>query len=102
MTDALASLAVAAPGSLPPGARLGRYQIIRRLAKGGMAELYLARQIGGGGYEKVVALKRVLPHLAEDLTFVRMFLNEAKIAAGLDHGNIVHVVDFGSEGGEHV
>jgi tRNA A-37 threonylcarbamoyl transferase component Bud32 len=101
VTDALASVALAAPGSLPSGARLGRYQIIRRLAKGGMAELYLSRQIGGGGYEKVVALKRVLPHLAEDLTFVRMFLNEAKIAAGLDHSNIVHVVDFGSEGGEH-
>jgi serine/threonine protein kinase len=99
--DALASAASPAPGSLAGGARLGRYQIIRRLAKGGMAELYLARQIGGGGYEKVVALKRVLPHLAEDLTFVRMFLNEAKLAAGLDHSNIVHVVDFGSEGGEH-
>lgn len=89
------------PGALPPGSQLGRYQIIKRLAMGGMAELYLARQTGDGGYEKIVALKRVLPHLTEDVAFVRMFLNEAKLAAGLDHSNIVHVLDFGSERGEH-
>lgn len=89
------------PGALPPGSQLGRYQIIKRLAMGGMAELYLARQTGDGGYEKIVALKRVLPHLTEDVSFVRMFLNEARLAAGLSHSNIVHVVDFGSEAGEH-
>jgi hypothetical protein len=87
--------------SLPPGARLDRYQIIRRLQKGGMAELYLARQLAEGGYEKIVAVKRVLPHLAEDAAFVRMFLNEARLAAGLSHGNIAQVLDFGSEGDEH-
>jgi len=92
---------VAAPASLPPGARLDRYQIIRRLQKGGMAELYLARQLAEGGYEKIVAVKRVLPHLAEDRTFVEMFLNEARLAAGLSHGNIAQVLDFGSEGDEH-
>ena len=96
-----------APASLPPGARLGRYQILSRLRKGGMAELYLARQlvfsqqVGGRGYEKIVAVKRVLPHLAEDATFVQMFLNEARIAAGLTHGNIAQVIDFGSQGDEH-
>ncbi len=90
-----------APASLPPGARLDRYQVITRLQKGGMAELYLARQVGEGGYEKIVAVKRVLPHLAEDASFVRMFLNEARIAAGLTHGNIAQVIDFGSEGDEH-
>lgn len=89
------------PGALPPGSSLGRYQIIKRLAMGGMAELYLARQTGDAGYEKIVALKRVLPHLTEDVAFVRMFLNEAKLAAGLDHSNIVHILDFGSERGEH-
>ncbi|MBL4687985.1 MAG: serine/threonine protein kinase [Nannocystaceae bacterium] len=89
------------PGALPPGSALGRYQIIKRLAMGGMAELYLARQTGDGGYEKIVALKRVLPHLTEDISFVHMFLNEAKLAAGLSHSNIAHVMDFGSEGGEH-
>jgi len=88
------------PGPLAPGGRLGRYQIVRRIAVGGMAELYLARQTGDEGYEKMVALKRVLPHLTEDVEFVRMFLNEAKLAAGLTHSNIAHVIDFGSEGGE--
>ncbi|MEX1361613.1 MAG: protein kinase [Nannocystaceae bacterium] len=89
------------PAVLPVGARLDRYQIIRRLNKGGMAELYIARQLAEGGYEKIVAVKRVLPHLAEDAAFVRMFLNEARLAAGLSHGNIAQVLDFGSEGDEH-
>jgi serine/threonine-protein kinase len=66
-----------------------------------MAELYLARQLADGGYEKIVAVKRVLPHLAEDRTFVEMFLNEARLASGLSHGNIAQVLDFGSEGDEH-
>jgi hypothetical protein len=91
----------AATGGLRPNARLGRYQILRRLAVGGMAELYLARHVAAGGYQKVLALKRVLPHLAEDQEFVRRFLNEARIAAGLDHSNIAHVIDFGTERGEH-
>ena len=89
------------PWMLPIGSRLGRYQILRRIALGGMAELYLARQLGDAGYEKVVALKRVLPHLAEDPTFVEMFLNEARLASGLNHSGIAQVVDFGTEGGEH-
>ena len=90
-----------APGLLPVGSRLGRYQVIRRLALGGMAELYLVRQLGEAGYEKVVALKRVLPHLAEDPEFVEMFLNEARLAAGLNHSAIAQVMDFGTEAGEH-
>jgi serine/threonine protein kinase len=89
------------PGALPPGSKLGRYEVLERIALGGMAELYLARHRGDGGYEKMVAVKRILPHLAEDETFARMFLNEAKLAASLDHSNIAHVIDFGSEGGEH-
>ncbi len=92
---------VEGPGILAAGTRLGRYQIMRRLAVGGMAELYLARQLGDAGYEKVVALKRVLPHLAEEENFVEMFLNEARLAAGLDHSGIAHVLDFGTEAGEH-
>jgi serine/threonine-protein kinase len=90
-----------ATGGLRPRTRLGRYQIIRRIAVGGMAELYLARHVAEGGYQKVVALKRVLSHLAEDQQFVARFLNEARLAAGLDHSNIAHVIDFGSERGEH-
>jgi serine/threonine protein kinase len=92
---------VSMSAALGPGSRLGKYQIIRRLALGGMAELYLARYVGSTGFEKVVAIKRVHPHLAEDEDFVRMFLNEAKLAAGLDHQNIAHVIDFGTVDGEH-
>jgi serine/threonine protein kinase len=85
---------------LPPGTRIGRYELVRRLAKGGMAELYLARAHGIHGFEKLVVLKLVLPYLAEDRDFVEMFLHEARLAATLDHPNIVHVTDIGEIDGE--
>jgi len=66
-----------------------------------MAELYLAHQRGAAGFSKVVALKRILPHLAEDPTFTRMFLDEARLASGLDHPHLAHVLDFGEHEGEH-
>lgn len=88
-------------GGLEPGTQLGSYQIVRRLALGGMAELYLARHEAAAGFAKLVALKRVLPHLAEDDSFVKMFLNEAKLAATLVHPNIAQVTDFGSVGREY-
>jgi serine/threonine protein kinase len=82
---------------LTPGATLGgKYQILRRLAVGGMAELYLARTRGMGGFEKLVVIKRVLPHLAEEPEFIEMFFREARLAATLDHPNIVHVMDIGA------
>lgn len=92
---------VADGGGLTPGTMLGRYQIVGELAMGGMAELYVARHATEEGYEKVVAIKRVLPNLSRDEAFVQMFLNEARLAAGLDHPNIVHVIDFGADGREH-
>ncbi len=88
-------------GGLRCGDTLGRYQILRELAMGGMAELYIARHVTPTGFEKVVAIKRVLPNLSRDEDFVRMFLNEARLAASLDHSNIVHVIDFGRDGREH-
>lgn len=88
----------AAVGGLPPGTKLGRYQVLQRIALGGMAELYLARQQADAGFTKLVALKRVLPHLAEDAEFVGMFLNEAKLASSLEHPNIASVTDFGQAG----
>ena len=91
----------AAVGGLPPGTRLGRYRILQRLALGGMAELYLARHEAAAGFTKVVALKRVLPHLAEDADFVGMFLNEAKLASGLEHPHIASVTDFGQSGRDY-
>ena len=81
------------------GVRLGKYTLIRRLAVGGMAELFLARSTGSYGFEKLVVLKRILPSFAENPAFTQMFLGEARLAAGLDHPNIAHVFDFGEYGG---
>ncbi|PTL78171.1 serine/threonine-protein kinase [Vitiosangium sp. GDMCC 1.1324] len=75
----------------------GKYQLIKRLAMGGMAQIYLARQRGPEGFEKLVVVKRILPHLAENDEFVRMFLDEARIAARLDHPNIVQIFDLGAQ-----
>ncbi|QSQ19507.1 protein kinase [Pyxidicoccus parkwayensis] len=78
---------------------IGRYQLARKLAAGGMAEVFLAKAEGPGGFEKTLVLKRILPHLAEDPSFVEMFLDEAKLAARLEHPNIVQVFDFGQVDG---
>jgi len=83
--------------------QLGRYQLIRKLAQGGMAELFLARVEGPWGFEKTLALKRILPHLAEEPSFVDMFLSEAKLASRLHHTNLVQIVDCGrAEGGYYL
>ncbi len=81
--------------------RLGRYQLIRKLATGGMAELFLARAEGPGGFEKTLALKRILPQLAADPSFVAMFLSEARLGSRLHHTNIVQIFDCGSAGGAY-
>ena len=77
--------------------RIGRYELISALARGGMAELFLARLPGEAGFAKQVVIKRVLPELAHDRAFVDMFVAEARIAATLDHPNIVHVHDIGHD-----
>jgi eukaryotic-like serine/threonine-protein kinase len=81
--------------------QMGRYRLIRRLAAGGMAEVFLSKVAGPRGFEKVVVVKRILPHLAEDPQFVDMFLTEAKLAALLEHPNLVHIFDFGVEEGAY-
>jgi len=75
----------------------GNYQLIKRLAMGGMAQIYLARQQGPEGFEKLLVVKRILPHLAENEEFVRMFLDEARIAARLNHPNIVQIFNLGAQ-----
>ncbi len=73
----------------------GKYTLLRRLGHGGMAEVFLAKQMSEGGFEKLVVLKRILPHLAGGAEFVNMFLDEARVAADLRHPNIVTIVDVG-------
>jgi len=75
--------------------QLGKYQLVRKIATGGMAEVWLAQADGPRGFSKQLVVKRILPHLAEDQTFVDMFLSEARLAAQLNHPNVVQIFDFG-------
>ena len=74
---------------------LSKYHILRRLGSGGMAEIYLARSLGIEGFEKYVVLKKILPEHSNNPAFVRMFLDEARLAAKLQHQNIAQVYDIG-------
>ncbi|MFW6051269.1 MAG: protein kinase domain-containing protein [Myxococcota bacterium] len=79
---------------------IGPYVIEHRLATGGMAEVFVARREGPHGFTKHVALKRILPQYGQDPDFVQMFIDEARLAARLNHPNIVQVFDFGESDGE--
>lgn len=79
----------------------GKYQLLKKLATGGMAEVWLARQTGIEGFHKNLVVKRILPHLAEDREFVEMFRNEALIAARFNHPNIAQVYEFGEANGTY-
>jgi serine/threonine-protein kinase len=85
---------------LDRGRRVGKYEIITRLSMGGMAELYLAFLPGPGGFKKYVALKQILPDVKADETFVKMFLDEARITAAFNNANIGQVYDCGDENAE--
>jgi len=71
-----------------------KYRVIKRLEAGGMAEVYLGEAVSMEGFKKTVAIKRVLPHLAQNEAFIQMFLDEARLSARLDHANIVSVFDI--------
>lgn len=79
-------------------AKLGEYELIQRLAVGGMAEIFLARERGLAGLERRVVVKRILPHLAADAEFVELFQSEAKVVAKLHHPGIVQVHKLGKDG----
>jgi eukaryotic-like serine/threonine-protein kinase len=81
------------------GRQVGRYAVVRHLASGGMAELYIARQQAVGGFEKPVVLKILQPRYAQNPRVFAMFLDEARLAAKLNHPAIVHVYDVVDEGG---
>ncbi len=80
--------------------RFGKYHVLARIAQGGMAEVYKVKTVGLAGFEKVQALKRILPAVAREQRFIRSFIDEARIAVELNHRNIVQVYDFGKAGGE--
>ena len=86
--------------SQPTPKRLGRYEILERIATGGMAEIFLACERGTRGLERLVVVKRILPHLAIQETFVDMFVQEARIVARLNHPNVVQILDLAEDGDE--
>jgi serine/threonine protein kinase len=81
------------------GSPVGRYSVVRHLASGGMAELFIAKQEAMGGFEKQVVLKLLQPRYAENPRVVSMFLDEARLAAKLNHPSIVHLYDVAEDGG---
>ncbi|MCW5806283.1 MAG: serine/threonine protein kinase, partial [Deltaproteobacteria bacterium] len=87
--------------AIPREQRIGRYELLVELGRGGMAELFLGRLVGAGGFAKLVAIKRILPHLAGDPQWRQMFLDEGRIAAHLSHPNVCQVFELDeTDGGE--
>jgi serine/threonine protein kinase len=80
---------------------VGRYELIHRIAHGGMGTVYLGRAKGKAGFEKVVAVKVIHPHLAAEAEFVGMFLDEARIAARIHHPHVVEILDLGESDGAY-
>lgn len=77
------------------GTKFGQYVLIEKIATGGMAEVWKARMRGVEGFQKIVAIKKILPHLSDNQDFIEMFVDEAKLAAQLNHNNIIHIYDLG-------
>ena len=76
----------------------GKYYLLDRINTGGMAEVFRAKAFGVEGFERLVAVKRILPTIAEDVDFITMFIDEAKIAVQLNHANIAQIFDLGKVG----
>jgi serine/threonine protein kinase/CheY-like chemotaxis protein len=83
------------------GGDFGQYRLLDRIGVGGMAEVWKARMTGVEGFQKTVAIKRILPHLTDSTDFVEMFIDEAKLAAQLNHANIIHIYDLGKLGDDY-
>jgi serine/threonine-protein kinase len=84
-----------------PGAMIGRWEVVRQLGSGGMADVFLARAKGDAGFEKLVAIKVMHPHLARNQRAVELFLDEARLAARITHGNVVAIQDLGKIGDDY-
>lgn len=81
--------------------QFGKYLLLEKLAVGGMAEIYKAKTYGAEGFEKLLAIKRILPHAAEDKEFITMLIDEAKLSVVLSHANVVQVFDLGKAGSDY-
>jgi len=92
-------LSDASPIELRRGTRLGRYELLVPIARGGMARVWAARQHGQRGFTKLVAIKTILPHLAREAEFERMFLDEARIASLVHHPNVCEIYELGDDQG---
>jgi hypothetical protein len=91
---------MASDGAPTAPVTFGRYALLERLAVGGMAEVFRAKITSSHGFEKILVVKRILPHLAADPGFVAMFIDEAKLTAQLTHPKIVQILDFGDVDGQ--
>lgn len=80
---------------------LGKYQLKKHIATGGMAEIWLAEQSGPGGFQRELVIKRILPHLAADPEFIQMFLDEARLVAQLNHPQIAQIYELGQVDGAY-
>jgi len=107
LTWGVAPLPEGAPSSLRMSmdakdpVQLGKYEVLSLLARGGMADLYIGRLHGALGFNRLVVVKRLLPHLAADALFVSMFLDEARLAAQIHHPNVVQILDLGQSGNDY-
>ncbi len=87
--------------SAPGPTRYGRYVLIDRLGAGGMAEVFRALVLGPEGFQRMIVVKRILPHLSQDEDFVRMFISEASLCGRLSHPNIIQIHEFGNADGQY-
>jgi serine/threonine-protein kinase len=98
----MASASPPAPPPAPPRfERYGRYVLVDRLGAGGMAEVFRAVAIGAEQFQRVVVIKRILPHLSDNPSFVHMFIDEATLCGRLSHPNIIQVHEFGKQEGTY-
>src|SRR2546428_2345673 len=88
-------------GSVESGDRIGRYTVLGKLASGGMGDVWLARQSGPAGFEKTLVLKTIGDQVISDRGFVQMLISEARLAALLNHPNIVQIFELGEEEGQY-
>ena len=84
-----------------PIEHFGKYQILERVAQGGMAEIYKARMEGIGGFNRLFAIKRILPNLSQNKEYIDLLVDEAKVAGLLSHANIVQILDLGEVSGQY-